>query len=50
MQLSQKSVKLLADMLHSAPVKEHKIEDFRALADVFVPLCQATACRLCLHR
>jgi len=49
-QFSEKSLELLADVLDGAAMEEDEIEDFGALADVFVPLSQAPTCRLRLHR
>jgi len=46
----QKCLELLNYVLDRASVKEHKVEDFGAFANVFIPLGESATWRLCLHR
>ena len=49
MKFSQESLKLLTHMLDCPSVEENKVEYFRALTDIFLPLCESASSgfRLC---
>ena len=49
MQLSQKSLKLLVNMLHCPPMEEDEVEDFGSLADIFIPLGESATSGLSLR-